>query len=313
LAIEKRKTAVNLFDDLNSFSTSYPVYSWTQMDFPSNYGDRGDSAHIQGIAKVGNTYVLTHNREDYRGFIIYGNGSNWTFNAATPSLGFHPGGTQASGDVVAITYKTDSNGIKFFKFDSSGDYVVLDHLQIPTGKGEAVGIGYHPEHRRYYVIDGSNTTSGNSPNHIMYRSTIPGAPLTDPLNRFIEMGKINVYGSAGGMQLMYDDTTSSMLLVALSRPDEDNIAIQNIHRLDVSYLDLDALTSSYAGFRDDFNTTDNIFADPTFRFGAGMLLNQDTGRLSLIGTERCIPSESGASPAPCIPFQNEVDYFIIEN
>ena len=316
-AVERRLTAVDLLGDLAALSTNTTIQNWDGMDFPADFENRGADGHIQGIAKIDNTWVLSHSRQDYRGVLIYGTNNNWNFRASTPNLGNHPGGIQASGDVVAITYKQgpsgNTNGIKFFRFDAGG-YNELTHMRLTTGRGEAVGLAYHGGQERYYLIDAVNATFGSA-SHPMFRTTKVGASLGDPANSWESIGNMTAFGSAGGMQLMYDDTTQELYLIALYRPEADSNLLESSHAVRVSRLNLQTMTGTQVAFRDNFDITFGLLSTPSFRWGAGLLLDNTTGRVSLVATERCTSFEytffNPSNPFPCDPSQDKVDYFIL--
>lgn len=337
----KRLTAADFLGDIDALKRSYSIKHWDGMDYPALFLARGVGGHIQGIAQVGSAWVLSHSRDSAPGLLIWGNNNNWKFGNF--DLGDHPGGIQASGDVVIVTYKKygsgETTGIKFFQVDSAGPHE-LAHLRLPNatitsaGYGEAAGLAYHPVERRYYVFDDASQdpqpTAGESSKHRMYRSTKPGAPLTDPGNGWeLFANKVKARGSEGGSELMYDETTKAMYLVALSRPEGNDIFSLNTHRVDITWLDLQTkcmaqsgsppyecdFTSGYLGYRAGFDRTLNVLVDPTFRFGAGLLFDEGTGRISVIATERCTSFEfSTTTPVnelPCEEFQDLVDYFIL--
>jgi hypothetical protein len=75
------------------------------------------------------------------------------------------------------------------------------------------------------------------------------------------------------------------------------------------------MTSTYLGQRTDFDRTDNVVWDPTFRMGGGVLLG-DAGEVSIVAVERCTSFEfhallQTANILPCDPLQDKVQYFIL--
>ncbi|MEM9305601.1 MAG: Ig-like domain-containing protein, partial [Pseudomonadota bacterium] len=339
-----RVTAADLIGDLNKLPRSYQVRSWDGMDWPSAASSRGNDGHLQGVARVGETWVLTHSRGSFDGVIIWGENNAWQFDAARADLGRHPGGIQASADVIAVTYKDQANGIKFYRFDPddpSAAFEELSHLRISSARGEAVGLAWHPDHGRYYLLDAGTFDNAVTSNKFC-RTTKLGAPLSDPQNRW-ECGAqaTSVFASSSGTQLMFDEDTRNLYAIALYRPGED-IPTEDLvdmvedvvtdpdnmisfHQIQVTRLDFGSYDPSGpfadvrgfdAGGRGDFFPQPGLYIhQPSFRWASGVLLDE-SGHVSLIAVERCTSFESefpgDSNQLPCEFFQDEVDYFIIE-
>jgi hypothetical protein len=354
-----RLTAVDLVGDINSLSKSYAIQEWDGMDYPNAFQARGTGGHLQGVARVGSTWVLSHSRDANRGLLIHGTNNNWTFTAPTsPDLGFHPGGIQASGDVVVVPHYTDdvddSEKMSFFRV-SAGGLQELASLRLTGPGGSAAGIGYHPVEDRWYVVNGREDSFGQAANQL-YR-TRRGLALTDPANCFVPTDAedcsaaadrkntpyltFTAFSSQGAMQVIWDEKTAKMALIALYRPiavdplfTECDTLIellplcQNIHAITGSWIDVSnaAFTQGVEFLtRSDFDWTDNILFTPTFRFASGLLLDAD-GRVTIIGTERCTSYEAvwttgplgipvpplQVNAVPCEPAQDVVEYFILQ-
>lgn len=326
-----RLTAADVVGDISGLSTSYTVQEWDGMDYPNSYEARGVGGHIQGVARVGSTWILSHSRDSNRGLLIHGTNNNWTFAAPTgPDLSYHPGGIQASGDVVVVPHYTDdvdgSQKLSFFRV-SGGGLQELTNLRLTGPGGSAAGIAYHPVEDRWYVLNGRSGSFGDSP-HQLYR-TRRGLALTDPANCFVPTDaedcsataerkntaylSFRAFGSQGAVQLIWDEKAAKMALIALYRPiavdpvftDCDTLIellplCQNIHAITGSWLDV-SNTEFTQGIefltRSDFDWTDNILFTPTFRFGGALLLDAN-GRITIIGTERCTSYEAVWTTGP---------------
>jgi hypothetical protein len=316
-----RLTAADVVGDINGLLKSYATQEWDGMDFPDAFQARGVGGHLQGVARVGSTWVLSHSRDNDPGVMIYGTDNNWTFTVPS-GLGYHPGGIQASGDVVAVPHYTGNAAEKmsFFRVSASG-LQELANLRLTGPGGSAAGIGYHPVEDRWYVVNGRSGSFGDSP-HQVYR-TRPGLALTDPANCFVPTDaedcsataerkntpylSFRAFGSQGAVQVIWDEKAAKMALIVLYRPtavdpvftDCDTLIelvplCQNIHAITGSWIDVSnaAFTQGVEFLtRSDFDWTDNILFTPTFRFASGVLLDEN-GRITIIGTERCTSYEA---------------------
>ena len=323
-----RLTAQNVVGDINGLWFSYDMTQhWDGMDYPSSFAGRGLGGHLQGIARVNAQYVLTHSRDDDRGLMIYGTNNNWTFTAPPgPNLGHHPGGIQASGDVVVVPhYNGDaaSQKISFFRVTGTG-FEELPSLRLTTPEiGQAAGIGYHPIEDRWYVVNGTAAEFGVGSQEL-YR-TKPGLDLTDPANCFVDAAgecsqtpykKFSAFASQGAMQVLWDEKSQRMALIALYRPDflDGDPIVVNVHGIKGAWIDVsnpDFAAGTEVLSRENFAPTLNLLFSPTFRFASGVLLDKN-GRLTVIATERCTSYEGiGGNPLPCAPLEKEVEYFIL--
>jgi hypothetical protein len=336
VAAGTRLTAADVVGDIESLSAFFTNQEWDGMDYPSSFEARGDSGHLQGVARVGSTWVLSHSRDHERGLMIYGTDNNWTFTAPTgPDLSAHPGGIQASGNVVVVPSYTEefphSGNMRFFRVSVSG-LEELTHLRItPTeanfqnsegAGGSAAGIGYHPIEDRWYVVDGTNGSYGVASQRL-YR-TRAGLALTDPANCFVNAAgdcshtpykKFSAFGSQGAMQVLWDEKAGRMALIALYRPDAANDPfLVNLHSITGSWIDVgkaDFAAGIEFRTRTTFEPTFNVLFSPSFRFASGVLLDAN-GRITIIATERCTSFEApGVNAIPCGPAQDKVDYFIL--
>jgi hypothetical protein len=299
----------DLVGDFDALKTSLYRQSWDGMIFPDGWADsRLDTAHIQGAAIVnGNQWVFSHNRKEDPGFLIHGTNNDFTFSI-WPGFGKHPGSIQSSGSVVAVPFDNPKE-IRFFQF-GAGEPRELVHLQLDhddNSPPNAVGMAYFPPKNAYYLIIGDITSNTVQQEYSLYKS-IPGKSLTDPFNRFEFEGLIDVLGSESGMQLMYDEKTGKMHLVTLYRTEGSSIIPVSHHHAYLTELDLDNLTGTFIRQRNNFDTTANALADPSFRYGAGTFVDQ--GRLILFATERCIPPINFENVF-CLSLDNKVDYFIL--
>lgn len=335
-----RVTAANLIGNINALSRFYSVQSWDGMDWPANFQARGFGGHLQGVAQVGSTWVLSHSRDDEKGVLVWGQDNAWRFDALISNLGQHPGGIQASADVVAVTYKTDPKGIKFFRFNGSNpaaDFSELTHLRIAEASGEAMGLAWHPDHGRYYLLDARVADTGVADSRFC-RTTKLGAALSDPANRWEcnERGARNMLVSSSGTQLMFDETERELFVVALYRPGVDLLTDEGViiditdprhytstHRMDITRINFGAydprtfadVTGVHRGSRQDFVPQRDLYIhQPTFRWASGVLLNPD-GSIGVMAVERCTSFQSefpgDVNHLPCELHQDLVDYFIL--
>ena len=279
------------------------------MDMPWLYGyARGLEGNIQWIARVGQRLVMSHSMSEGAGLLIHGTGNGkWTFEAGL-DLGTHPGGIQAAGNVFAVPFKGDTTGVKFFQFLDDGTLVERLHLRIPTSFGEAGALAFNRNDGRFYFIESSCTSyCTNDGSLALWRTTLPGQSLTVAANQFEKVtlppGFTMPRMAEGSNQLVYDDATRQMYLVTLSRVEGSDAVLQNTHRIDIASLDLRTFTSAYRGQRTDFDRTDNVVLDPSFRMGSGIFLSA-AGQVSIIATERCTSFQFD-------PVQDKVEYFIL--
>jgi hypothetical protein len=248
-------------------------------------------------------------------------GSNGFFFTEGLGFGNHPGGIQASGDIIVVPHQTitdgkkddtKANGVSFYQLRGDGLWWTAPWLDISDSGGSAAGIAYHPVEDRWYVINGANGSYGPA-DHTVYRS-VQGRALTDASNSFSALpNKVNRFGSQGAMQLMYDDTTNEMYLIALYRPcgsvatsDCDNAGeavFANRHWMRLSTL----FGTEEAVLRtlDEDPINDFFLTSPTFRFGGGIGLGA-SGNIWVAASERCIPGEP-LSAAPCQTLQLGTD------
>jgi hypothetical protein len=329
-------TAADLIGDIDDLKTGYSLQEWDGMDYPADFCPRSYDAHIQGIARAGGTWVLTHSRNSSTvlapncssGVLIWGTDKNWSFSGSV-GIGNHPGGIQASGDVVIVPHFTkgdgvpNTEGIKFFRFDGSNAYELTD-LAIDNVKGgNAAGLGYHPEEDRWYAINGGCADPGPNKPSDVWRSR-PGLALTDAGNSFYEdessktkYGQVKSWCAQGAMQLAYDETSSSMYILAMDRPEGDNPLYQNTHQINATRVNFSEPDSEGedAGMRNDFDRTDNVLFKPTFRMGAGLLIAAADGEVSIVAVERCTSWQFDIkqleNPLPCED-NDKVEYFILK-
>lgn len=319
------QTAQDLVGDFWGLKNDYDIEHWTGLSFPNVFEDsRFINNHIQGITQVSHgRWVLSHSQDNHPGFLHIGNADSWGFYI-NDSWGKHPGAIQASGSTVAVPF-TDYQEIRFFhvgpKIGTATKIYELIHLQIPEVEGtygtvNSVGFAYYPPDQRYYIIAGTVTTANSSAKLPIYRSH-RGKSLTDPTNKFELVGTTSnkLTASESGIQLIYDEKTNSMYMLTLSRVEDSSVLPISTHRAILTKLDMTTLTGDEIGTRQDFKQTTDILTDPSFRFGAGAVLDS-AGRLNLIATERCIPPRTLLAAFLCgvdlNPFALvEVDYFIL--
>ncbi len=320
-----RFTVNNLLRDVKDWTVSSS--SWQGVTAPAG-SRRGFGGHIQGIARAGAVWVMSHSQDNGEGFLIWGTGANNNWGYLEDGLGIegHPGGIQASGDVIAVTAKPQGgsnnggNGVKFFRFPISDTNTVipLPHLTIGESRGEAGALAWNPRHGRFYFIDSRNQSvpSTGVADQPVWRTTKVGAPLTDPANRFekypLNGGVINLFGSQGSIQLMYDETTGEMYLLTFDRRTDDDVFFGTRENYFVSLVNFDAPELSNFFDTNTFvrtNADDSwyLFASPSFRWSAGLYIDA-FGNARAISTERCVPQ---SVPGVCDSLQQDVDYWIL--
>lgn len=209
-----RNTANDLVGSFKAISASWSKRNWKGPNYPSSWERPGLSAHIQGVARVDDLWVLSHNRTSDRGFLIWGKSGAFKF-WRLPS-GRHPGGIHAADGVIVVpvTNEGDPGGVDhlgFFQMTSNGP-VELSHLRYKTTNRQAAGISYNPREDNYYVVATGVAVAGLSDNNRVYR-TQPGRTLADPSNRLTYVGNFEGSGSGSGMQLIFDEKTDAMWLV----------------------------------------------------------------------------------------------------
>ena len=307
------------------------LLSWNEISFPDGWADsRGTDGHIQGITEVaGGQFVISHSRVGDPGFLIVGDDVNGWSYLTDSSWADHPGSIQASGTVVAIPeYKPDGQPqkIRFVHIGPSDYWEDMDHLTFLDDNAgvapDSVGLVYYPPHEAWWLINGITPERTESKAYPLYKSH-RGKSLRDPTNRFVRKGSAVVNGSETGMQLLYDKNSEALYLMTLYRDDIDFLVAPSFHQAVLTRIDLpdtvdddpSALTfdAEQVAARDDFDPTGGMFEDPSFRWGAGAILDP-AGNIAIFATERCIPPNNTGSFAPCANslFGTETEFFILD-
>lgn len=237
--------------------------------------------------------------------------AKWTFDISGVDVG-GPAFLGVSLDIAAMGDFESNDGFSLTaSIDGGAQQSVFSNFLFKSGAPNSVGLAYYPPRNAYFAIVGTTSNAIQEGYYPVYMS-IPGAALTNPNNTFTKQGVIKVDGSETGMQLVYDYKTGSMHLLTLYRTEESDTTPISHHHAVLSRLDLNNFTSTFIRSRNNFETSTNALSDPTFRYGAGALID-DFGRLNLIATERCIPPDpTGVFEIDCLSLDGQVDYFILK-
>ncbi len=269
----------NMVDDLLSLWNSIPDQNDTdpneedidgtyQKDYLTEYYF-GAENHIQGLAKAGEHWILSHNANLKDKVLLVDPSRDkpyWTFGE-----GDHPGAIQACGDVVIVAAKGDGTPDKTYFVQ------VSDHKVLPVSYneyGDAVGLAYHPDHNSHYAIIGDKA---------ILKASGSLSDQSCELTKLTKRGdkKVRSGLDEGGTQLFYNKKDGHLYCINLQR--RNGWETMDLDRI-ILGTNSDYTVENIGSKRIEKTSTDDFGTG--FRWGGAVIFEGD--KMHVYATERTL-------------------------
>lgn len=227
--------------------------------------------HVQGIAMIQNNYIIAQAARwgKKETLLVIGDGENKCSFHLIGKRFPHSGGIQSCGNILAVPvepayvaekHKGKGSEILFVDFSNPHHPIELPlKIDRPEKYAGAVGIAYHAEHKRHYVVVSADDLD-------LYGSN--GLPLSDPNCEFTLLKSLKASGhSGGGTNLLYE-STGKLYMTGLTRDDSgrETIEVSEIENPEKEATVVPTLTKklSQSGSKNNYSAG--------FRWGGGIIV-----------------------------------------